>query len=247
MIATAVSLVSAIICFCLFAKLFLRSDKNKTLVEIPDLVGNSISEIDECEYVGIRIEKEPIFSEAHAEGEVISQSPSGLVKRVYRGEDIVLTLTVSLGRERLYMPDLVGFDCYEAACRLRELGAVVRFAPIYSDGGEYDKVLSASRAVGEEIERGSRITLFVSRPRLYGSVKVRDYCNLPLSVAIGKILRDGLELGEIIYAPSGDAAENFVIKQSLIADTYVKWGERIDIWVCDGDAKPTENETNGEE
>ena len=143
------------------------------------------------------------------------------------------------------MPDLCGYDCYEAACRLREMGAVVRFAPIYSEGGEYDKVLRASKEVGEEIGQGSRITLFVSRPRRHGSVKVVDYRGLPLTVATQRIMRDGLILGEIIYAPSDKSNENLVIGQSLIADTYVRWGEKIDITVAEG-RDDTEIETNGD-
>ena len=246
-VATVVSLISLTICFCLFAKLFLRNDKDKTLVEIPNLVGKSIDEVESGDYFGIKIEKEPIFSDKYAEGVVMSQSPSANLRRVYRGEDISIRVTVSLGKERLYMPNLVGFDCYEAACRLRELGVVVRFAPIYSEGGEYDKVLYASREVGEEFEQGSRITLFVSRPRLYGSIKVKDYCRLPLSVATQRIMRDGLVLGEIIYAPSEDTADNFVIEQSLFVDTYVKWGTKINFTVATDSCEEVEIETNGEE
>ena len=246
-IAIVVSLISATVCFCLFAKLFLRNDKGKTLVEIPNLVGKSIDEVESGDYFGIKIEKEPIFSDKYAEGEIISQSPSANLRRVYRGEDIALRVTVSLGKERLYMPDLVGFDCYEAACVLRELGAVVRFASVYSEGGEHDKVLRTSIRADEEIEQGSRITLFVSRPRRHGSVKVKDYCRLPLSVATQRMMRDGLVLGEVIYAPSDDTADNFVIKQSLFVDSYVKWGSKIDITVADGSCEEVEIETNGEE
>jgi beta-lactam-binding protein with PASTA domain len=188
-----------------------------------------------------------VFSDKYAEGEIISQSPSANLRRVYRGEDIALRVTVSLGKERLYMPDLVGFDCYEAACVLRELGAVVRFASVYSEGGEHDKVLRTSIKADEEIEQGSRITLFVSRPRRHGSVKVKDYCRLPLSVATQRMMRDGLVLGEVIYAPSDDTADNFVIKQSLFVDSYVKWGSKIDITVADGSCEEVEIETNGEE
>ena len=55
-VAAVVSLVSAAVCFCLFAKLFLRNDKGKTLVEIPNLVGKSIDEVEGGDYFGIKIE-----------------------------------------------------------------------------------------------------------------------------------------------------------------------------------------------
>ena len=247
LVAGCSAFLTAVIAAIGFSYLFLDFDREKKVVQIPDLVGKNIEDIDENGFFGVKIEKEPVFSDESEAGVIIAQSPYRNSRRVlHDGEEILLTLTVSLGKEKHFMPDLCGYDCYEAACLLREMGAVVRFASVYGEVREQDCVVRTSKEVGDEIVKGDRITLFISRTRHSGSVRVADYRGLRLSVAIQRIMRDGLVLGEVIYAPADDADKDFVTGQSLLCDTYVKWGARIDLTVCDGKSDGEDFEFNGE-
>ena len=93
-------------------------------------------------------------------------------------------------------------------------------------------MVSASYEVGEMIEKGDRITLFVSRCHTQGSVKVRDYRGMQSDAAIRRLMMDGLSLGEVISVPSIDA-EGGVIGQSLLPDIFVRWGTKIDLKIAE--------------
>ena len=218
-----------------FAYLFLDFGSERIVVEIPDFVGKDVSEIEGQKFENFVIEKEPIYSSDVEKGRVISQTPEASSKRVIRdGEDEIITIKVkvSLGKEELIMPDLCGFDCYEAACRLRELGVTVRFVYVYRDGADYDKVIQSSPSAGEPIEKGDGVTLTVSREYIKHSVTVRDFKSMSQEEAVRALMSDGLVLGRIVTIPSTDEYDGVVIAQSIPSGSCVKWGTKIDITVA---------------
>ena len=218
-----------------FAYFFLDFGSERIVVEVPDFVGRDISEIEKQRFDNFVIEKEPIYSSDKKKGTVISQMPEASSKRVIRGEHgepITVKVRVSLGKEELFVPDLCGFDCYEAACRLRELGVTVRFVYVYRDGAEYDKVVQSSPSAGEPIEKGDRVTLTVSREYIRHAVAVRDFKAMSEQQAIRMLMSDGLVLGRVITVPSGQEHDGMVIGQSISSGSIVKWGSTIDITVA---------------
>ena len=218
-----------------FAYFFLDFDGERIVVEVPNFVGKDFSEIERQHLENFVIEKEPIYSSDVKKGKVISQTPEAGSKRVIRGEQgdpIIVKVRVSLGNEELFMPDLCGFDCYEAACRLRELGVTVRFVYVYKNGAEYDKVVQSSPSAGEPIEKGDRVTLTVSREYIRQAVTVRDFKAMSEQQAIRTLMSDGLVLGKVITVPSSDEYDGIVIGQSIPGGSTVKWGTEIDITVA---------------
>ena len=218
-----------------FAYFFLDYGKERIVVEVPDFVGMDVSEIERQNYNHFVIEKEPTYSDDVRAGTVISQTPEASAKRVIRGgkdERIPVKVKVSLGKEELKMPDLCGFDCYEAACRLRELGVTVRFVYVYKDGAEYDKVVQSSPKADEPIEKGDRVTLTVSREHIKHAVAVRDFRMMSQEEAVRTLMSDGLVLGRVITVPSTDEFDDVVIGQSIPYGSTVKWGTEIDITVA---------------
>ena len=218
-----------------FAYFFLDFEGERIVVEVPNFVGRDMSEIEGQKFENFVIEKEPIYSSDVKKGKVISQTPAASSKRVMRGdagEPITVRVKVSLGKEELFMPDLCGFDCYEAACRLRELGVTVRFVYVYRDGAEYDKVIQSSPRAGEPIEKGDRVTLTVSREYIKHSVTVRDFKTMSQEEAVRALMSDGLVLGRVITVPSSDEYDGIVIGQSIPGGSTVKWGTEIDITVA---------------
>ena len=218
-----------------FAYFFLDFGNERIVVEIPNFVGRDALEIERQNYDNFVIEKEPTYSDDVRAGAVISQMPEASAKRVIRGgkdERIPVKVKVSLGKEELKMPDLCGFDCYEAACRLRELGLTVRFVYVYKEGAEYDKVVQSSPKADEPIEKGDRVTLTVSREHIKHAVAVRDFSAMSQEEAVRTLMSDGLVLGRVITVPSTDEFDNVVIGQSIPHGSTVKWGTEIDITVA---------------
>lgn len=222
--------MSMLVAIGVFLYFFASRGIRRNAVVIPDLVGQTFSGISLQD--GITIESEPIFSADVPEGKIISQFPAGGAKRrIAEGEKCTLKVWVSLGREKKSIPDLSGFSYTEGAAALRTIGARIRIVSVYDDGAEPDIIIRTSPRVGEEIENGDTVTLFVSRNHIHTPVRVRNYTNMPLCSAVAEMLSDGLVLGEIKYVPTGDGGEGRVISQSIAEGSIVFYGSKIDLTV----------------
>ncbi len=219
---------------CAFAYLFLDFSGKKTVAEVPYLVGRKISEVEQGKYEHFIIEKEPVYSDEYESGIIISQQPRGRSKKVVRGGDMSVKVKVSIGKEKLKVPNLYGFDCYEAACRLRELGALVKFVYLYDDGFAPDAVIKSSPLPDTPIAKGEKVTLFVSREHIKHPVRVRDFTGMRCEEAVRLLMSDGLVLGRVITLPSADEHDGQVIGQGIPEGATVRWGTKIDITVAEG-------------
>ena len=218
---------------CVFAYFFVNFDGEREIIEIPELAGKKYAEIQPFEK--IEFERELVFSDEIPEGEVISQFPyAGARRKLAEGEKYTVKLTVSLGRETQRIPDLKDYKYNEAAAALRSIGAEIRIVSVYDDETEGDLVLESSPKAGERIERGDKVTLFVSRNHIQSPVCVKNFVGLPLDVACTEILAQGLTPGEISSGSSDEFAAGMVISQSIAPNSCVLYGAKIDIVVCEG-------------
>ena len=199
-------------------------------IEIPDFVGLRFEDLVQAE--GISIESEPVFSSDIPEGVVISQEPLGGAKRkIAEGESCTVRLIVSLGKETGSIPDLEKYKYTDAAAVLRTLGAKIRIVSIYDGAADSDTVLRTLPAAGERIEKGDRVTLFVSRKHARSAVCVRNFTGMPLDRAATEILSSGLSLGKVTEEWHIGATHGTVISQSIAEGSVVPYGSRIDIVV----------------
>ena len=185
------------------------------------------------EYERFIIEKEPTYSDVYESGTIVSQTPRAGSCRVFFGDRIEIKVRVSIGREELRMPDLCGYDCYEAACQLRELGVIVRFVYLYDDDMASDTVIKSSPAPTSAINKGDKITLFVSQERVEHPVRVRDLSGMSREEAVKVLMSDGLLLGRIVTLPSEKSCDGIVMGQSIPQGSLVKLGTKIDITVAE--------------
>ena len=229
MSVVAVVLTATGAAYYLFGDVFAERE----VIEIPDLVGKRADNIGDLS--SIYIEREPVFSDAVAEGRVISQFPRGGAKRkLADGEKCTVKLTVSLGKELKTVPQLKNYKYTDAAAVLRSLGAKIKIVSVYDDKIEGDRVLRTLPESGESIEIGDTVTLFVSRNHIHAPISVRSFVGLPLEEATLEILSDGLLLGNITREYSDTVAEGKVISQSIGEGSTVLYGCRIDIVVSEG-------------
>jgi serine/threonine-protein kinase len=94
------------------------------------------------------------YSDRVAIGRVISQSPSGGTG--YRGDTI--RITVSLGRETVKVPNVVGLDADAAESRITGAG-------LRASGSGNGEVTSQSPSAGTEVDRGSSVSFNATEPK----------------------------------------------------------------------------------
>lgn len=229
-ISIAVLVATAI---CVFFALFANSKRDRDTIIIPSFVGGKYAELEPQDR--IRFESELVYSDNVPEGEIISQEPySGARRKVADGELFTVKLIVSMGAEENKLPDLRNVTYTEAAAMLRALGVQIRIVSVYDENAEIDRVLYTSPDAGAKINRGDRVTLFVCRKHIKGSVRVSDLAGLDQGSACAKLLAEGLLIGEILYEPSDTVGEGIVISQSIDAGSYVRYHSKINITVSTG-------------
>ena len=212
-----------------FDELISPFDEGGESVTVPDYLGMQRDLI-----------REPSWLEVHTEyrydanapaGEVLSQSPAGGSRRKLSeaGEKCRLTLTVSLGEERVMLPDLVGEDVRTVEAELRRRGFAVesRFSTgAYPEGC----VLEMNPSGGRELPRGSRITLLVSAGSPAVTVTVPNVCGMERGEALTALWLSQLSVGEVIEEDSEEES-GIVIRQSHPSGTVVMAGTKITLYV----------------
>ncbi len=159
MIIGSVTLTLAILTFTalgIFGTVFSKD------VKVPDLSGKHISEVingDEYPYFEIEIAGEQ-YSDKYAKGEILKQTPEdGLT--VKKGCEI--SVWVSLGKELIKIPDVKNTASSAALIRLSSLGFVCTLESEYNASVPKGEVIKTLPEIGAEIEKGSSVTVYVSK------------------------------------------------------------------------------------
>jgi len=125
-------------------------------ISVPSVVGLSDSDATEqIQAAGLTTQVVQQYSETVEEGEVIAQDPAD--GTLYRGDTV--TITVSLGPELIEVPNVVGKSTSEATRILEEAGFEVNVEMIL--GGYFATVRAQDPGAGEQVRRGTTITLTV--------------------------------------------------------------------------------------
>lgn len=127
-------------------------------VTIPNLVGQYYDDISFSDYPGLKITKKAEHSNRPA-GMVISQNIDSGTKVP---ETTHLTLFVSLGPDKITVPDVIGQNQDDALVRLEALKLNVQIMEEMNDGSHASGTIkSMSPVAGTSLEIGSTITLYV--------------------------------------------------------------------------------------
>ena len=197
----------------------------------------------------LRVNVAEVYNSDVPAGEVVKQDPD--TGRIVKLERIV-TIYVSKGGETIEMPDLVGLTKSAATERIQKLG--LQLGSIYEKDSEKDPgtVLSHDPALGTKINRGKAIDLTVSRGNLKAKeektpepepviekISVPDVRNAGLDVAKSHIENNGLNVGEIIYQESSQAAGT-IIKQDPAPNIEVDAGTSVNLVVAENPPEEVE-------
>ena len=150
-------------------------------------------------------------------------------------EGSTVTITVSAGPGDAAVPTVAGMPQDEAEQALEEAGFKTRVERVYSADVRNGRVVATSPPAGTTLERGSEVTLQVSRgPE---QVEVPDVTGDSEDNARSALEGAGLRVGKITREESGESPGT-VIEQSPAAGEKVDTGDAVDLTVAQPVAIP---------
>ncbi|MDO4175908.1 MAG: PASTA domain-containing protein [Bacillota bacterium] len=197
-------------------------------IEVPDVSGMNYDQAKaEIEDAGLRFsEGQGQPSDTVPEGYVVSQNPAP-GESLEKGATVQVCFSIGLGKNEI--PDVCGLDPERAAQELADAGYEMS-EPVVVDGYPEDAgdVIRMEPKAGSEIERGTKVTVYVSNGKL---------CNVPNVVglyddeAYEKLERAGLKVNEEWVDSSCDYG--VVVEQSKKGTAHI--GDVITIYISLGD------------
>jgi len=196
--------------------------------EIPDLVGMNIEEAEERvakdRFLILETGEEP---SERSEGEILKQSPDAGTK-LTPGD--VIRVTVSRGRPAEEVPLLRGMELMQATQTLQAAGLVVADVVSKHDTLGEDLVIGTDPSHGVILEKGSKVTLFVSLgPDM---IAVPSVTRKKLASATKIIEDNGFKVGDVTYQVTTEYYQGVVMRQDPQTGDLAPRGSKIDLVVA---------------
>ncbi|MEE3450695.1 MAG: PASTA domain-containing protein [Acutalibacteraceae bacterium] len=229
--------------------------------ELPSVIGkDKDTAAEELKKLGLTVSFESVTDSSKKEDQVVSQSPEegSLCKK---GSKVVLTVVTH--EDTVRVDDVTGKTSSEAESILKKSGFKVKTVEEYSDSIESGKVIKQTPEAGTSQEKGSQITIYVSKgkkpsaastdtqkntdtSKKNSDISTVSVANTKVSVANvqgkrgdqaqSELQTQGLKVS-VNEEYSDTVEEGFVISQSPSAGTSVEKGRSVTLVVSKG-SKP---------
>lgn len=204
---------------------------------VPTLLGHTMEELEADPSIQGDFTVEvgsTVYNEEYEEGQICAQDPEP--GETVRGENRVITVTISGGEEGIYMPDnLVGQEATSVIAELQDMGLLVDQEWEYSANVSEGYVTECTPVPGTRLERGDRVTIVISRgPEEAPPVTVTQFVGLNIDQVLDQVRSLGLTIGTVSYFPNDEYAEGIVIWQSISQGEEVEVGTVINFQVSEG-------------
>ncbi len=160
-------------------------------------------------------------------GIVISQSPEAGT-RISKGEEV--TILVSTGVEKVQVPKVSGLPVDQAIQALNAVDLQASVKEVFSDRVDPGVVISQDPKPGETLDKGSTVTIRVSRG--VETVTVPDVLQQPQESAEAELRAAGLEPNAVLV--ESDQPAGLVISQSPDPGVTVNKDSTVEIGVSQG-------------
>ena len=208
---------------------------NKADITLNDYIGMTQEEAQATEQVAsgqISVTWEQEYNSNYAAGYIYKQSPvSGRTVREGQG----VTLTVSLGTQYVTVPDLTNYVQADAEQQLKSLGVSVLVTQAVDTSVASGAVIRTDPAAGTQVESGSTVVIYVSRPQVATTTKVPSLSGMSVDDARTLLVQNHLGLGSQTDQYS-DQPVGTVIGQNPAAGSTAKLNGRVNITVSAGPA-----------
>ncbi len=196
---------------------------SKKEVVVPNIINKSVIDaLDMVSKLGLGLKKVgEVYNPNFPQGTVVAQQPSaGMTVRVGRFVNVVL----SLGGEKVFVPNIIGEDRRKAEIVLREYSLFVgTVTERYSLKYPKNKVVQQIPQAGEIVEKNSYINFVVSLgvpPEDKNIIIIPDFINKNINEVYLWAQKYGIEV-QVIQKVVPDAVEGTVIEQNPPPDEIV--------------------------
>ncbi len=199
-------------------------------VAVPAIVGMPVAAARQaCADAGLTlVEEDRRHSSTLPPEHVVSQSP-GPQAAVKRGRGV--RVVVSLGQERIVVPDLHGLSLRQAELQLQNaqlvLGAVAR---VHNGGGSGEVQVSSPHA-GGEASIGDSVAVLVESGDAVDAYLMPGLVGQELGDVRALIESRGFRVGNVTYRDVRDVYPGTVLEQSPSRGARIRQGESIDLVV----------------
>jgi eukaryotic-like serine/threonine-protein kinase len=198
-------------------------------VKVPQVVGTQAATASQIlQDDGFEVQQNNIESDDTPRGEVAGQNPRA---GTLADEGSTVTINVSAGPGQVSVPTVAGQSREEAEAALREAGLDVTVEEVFSDTVDSGQVVDTSPAAGTLVERGTAVTLRVSKGA--ERVEVPDVTGESEDDARSAIQGASLRVGKVTEEES-DEEPGTVLEQSPAAGKRVAKNSAVDITVAKG-------------
>lgn len=209
---------------------------------VPSLLGKTLEEIENDKSIlgDFTLENGgTVYNAEYPEGQICAQTPDANTK-VREGEKTI-TVNISGGEDKMYMPRVDGWDARQALQKLQnEMGLKViqEYAP--SDDITKGYIISYTPFEGTLVGKGyqEEVTIVISSGPESVPVMVPRFINVNFDQVQSQLDSLGLKMGKVEQYHNDEYAEGRVFWQSVNERTEVEQGTTIDFWVSLGPEEP---------
>ena len=208
------------------------------MVEVPDLLGRTLTEVYEDPGVMDNFQVNRVsteFSDVYKEGEIISQDPTA---HISAEKGTTINVVVSGGQEYLEMIDVLDMSYEKAVAQLEGMGLVVEEPETEnSDTIAEGNVISSSPEAGAPVLPGDSVHLVISLGEEIKTVRMPNVTGQTLESARVTLTSQGLTIAGVTEV-TNDRPQGQVIFQSIPEGTEVEEGTSLTLQVSKGPAEP---------
>ncbi len=205
------------------AYVLLKEDR----AQVPSVVGRDAARAERLlERRGFEVTRQRVASDDVKRGLVIAQDPAGGTEEAVGG---IVALTVSTGPGKVAVPDVSGLPREQARTALRQAGLDARERRKYSNTVAAGTVVDSSPSAGQQVRKGSAVTLIVSRG--VRPVPVPDVTAMDRDSAVRALENAGLS-AEVSERETEEEAAGQVLEQSPGAGSEAKQGDTVQVVVA---------------
>ncbi len=198
-------------------------------------------------------------SDTYPEGQIISQNPAADTQVKKKSK---ITVVISTGpsstntkddteiEDTNYVPDVLGFEKAEAIAEFKRQKITYRIETKHDDEVEEGRVISTYPSPGKEIDMDTTVTITISRgpeeeepdePEIE-TIIMPDLTGQTEGAAKTTLKNNKLAIGTVKTEYSDTVSKGIVISQSVLKDTDVEVGTKIDLVVSAGPKVTTPDE-----
>ncbi|MBQ2995272.1 MAG: Stk1 family PASTA domain-containing Ser/Thr kinase [Peptococcaceae bacterium] len=200
-------------------------------VQVPNLADKTVIEAEKllsAQSLELVVSDE-IYSKDVAKGDIISQKPAA-DSTVKKGREI--QVVVSLGIEKILVPDLKGMNQQQYQVALENAGLILGETSMVTDKEQpYDVVVYQTPEANTEVEPGTLVNIMINQPP---EASVPSLVGKTQAEAQQALQAAGLEIGGITTEGSKDYVKGIVLRQDPQAGASLNEGMMVNLVISNG-------------